>query len=249
MRCRLFPNREVSLLCGLLLLALTTISRGEESAPSDRPKKLEVNFWVVEVPLDKLRNAGFTWAQLTPNGFTETSAKSIESITQTPISIDQLPRFLKSLEQNNLARTLCEPTLITLDGRPASLAIAPYLEFEMVPIVLGNGNARLEYRIKISLDSPEQDADNDQSQKTPQPASSKSVTAADHGPSLIHTTLHRRPTSFKSDAAAELELGKVSLVSRTRIDRPAADGKSQPTEVLVMARVSVLTSSTLPTGR
>jgi len=243
------PNNEVSLVCGLLLLALTTIGRGEESVPSDRPKKLEVNFWVVEVPLDKLRKIGFAWAELTPAGFKETSAESIESITQTPISTDQLPRFLKSLEENNLARTLCEPTLVTLDGRPASLAIAPYLEFDMVPIILGNGNARLEYRIKISPDSPEQDADNDQSRKTPQPASSKSGTVAEHGPSLIHDTLQRQPTSFRSDAAAELELGKASLVSHTRIDRPTAEGKSQPTEVLVIARVSVLTSRTLPTAK
>ncbi len=225
MRGRHFPGRQFGLLCSLLLAVLTTISRGEESVSSDSPKNLEVNIWVVEVPIDKLRNVGFTWSQLTPSGAKETSGESIKSITQFPISVDQFLPFLKSLEQNNLAHTLCKPTLATLDGRPASLEISPYLELDVVPIVLGSGNARLEYRLKIFQDSTTQDATKEHSQTSP------------------------RPVSFKTDAAAELELGKVSLLSHTRIDKPTTDGKSQSTEMLVLARVDVMKQGTLPTGK
>ncbi|HEY2414081.1 MAG TPA: hypothetical protein VGI40_17680 [Pirellulaceae bacterium] len=214
--------RASRFLCGMLLFVSASVSRADDSGSSDdRPRKLQVDFWVVEVPIDKLRNLGFDWAQITAGGVKHTRAENIESITQASFPADQLLPFLKSLEQNSLARTLCHATLITLDGRPASLAIHNSLEFDVVPISLGSGDIRLEYRVKISPDSSKQNTD----QTMP------------------------RPASFQLDAASEIELGKTSLLSHIRKDKPLAAGKSQPTEVLVFARVDVVKSGGLPTRK
>ena len=48
---------------------------------------------------------------------------------------------------------IAEPTLVTLDGRPASLVVGP-TQLDMVPILLGSGRVKLECRLKTG-DSPE----------------------------------------------------------------------------------------------
>jgi pilus assembly protein CpaC len=78
--------------------------------------------------------------------------------------------FIDALRQNNLVKVLAEPTLVTVSGRPASFnsggefpILVPqrlgtisieWREFgtrvDFVPIVLGNGNIRLEVRPQIS---------------------------------------------------------------------------------------------------
>jgi len=78
--------------------------------------------------------------------------------------------LLDALRQNNLVKVLAEPTLVTVSGRPASFnsggefpIIVPqslgtlsieFKEFgtrvDFVPIVLGNGNIRLECRPQVS---------------------------------------------------------------------------------------------------
>ena len=78
--------------------------------------------------------------------------------------------LLEALKQNNLIKILAEPTLVTVSGRPASFlsggefpVLVPqslgtisieYKQFgtrvEFVPIVLGNGNIRLEVRPSVS---------------------------------------------------------------------------------------------------
>jgi pilus assembly protein CpaC len=82
--------------------------------------------------------------------------------------------FLEALRQNNLIKVLAEPTLVTVSGRPASFnsggefpIIVPqslgtvsveYRQFgtrvDFVPIVLGNGNLRLEVRPTVSEIDP-----------------------------------------------------------------------------------------------
>jgi pilus assembly protein CpaC len=83
--------------------------------------------------------------------------------------------FVEALRQNNLARLLSEPTLVTLDGRaatfnvgglipvpnpagvgvPASTTYRPFgTQVEFVPIVLGNGMVRLEVRPDITEIDP-----------------------------------------------------------------------------------------------
>ena len=83
--------------------------------------------------------------------------------------------FLDALRDNSLAKVLAEPTLVTVSGRAASFnsggefpILVPqslgtiaieYKDFgtrvDFVPIVLGNGNIRLEVRPQVSeLDMP-----------------------------------------------------------------------------------------------
>ena len=82
--------------------------------------------------------------------------------------------FLEALRQNNLIKVLAEPTLVTVSGRPASFnsggefpIIVPqslgtvsveYRQFgtrvDFVPLVLGNGNLRLEVRPTVSEIDP-----------------------------------------------------------------------------------------------
>jgi pilus assembly protein CpaC len=78
--------------------------------------------------------------------------------------------FLDALQQNNLAKILADPTIVAVSGRPAHFNVGgelPYLvpaglgvtsiefkpygtQVDFVPIVLGNGNIRLEVRPRVS---------------------------------------------------------------------------------------------------
>ena len=78
--------------------------------------------------------------------------------------------FLKLLRQNSLAKILAEPKLVTVSGRPASFNVGGEIpvpvpqslgsvtieykkygtQVDFLPIVLGNGNIRLEVRPRIS---------------------------------------------------------------------------------------------------
>ncbi len=78
--------------------------------------------------------------------------------------------FLDALQQNNLAKILADPTIVAISGRPAHFNVGgelPYLvpaglgqvsiefkpygtQVDFVPIVLGNGNIRLEVRPRVS---------------------------------------------------------------------------------------------------
>jgi pilus assembly protein CpaC len=82
--------------------------------------------------------------------------------------------FVEALRENDLARLLAEPTLVTLDGRPANFNVGgqvpiplqqalgvttvTYRSFgtaiDFVPIVLGNGMIRLEVRPDITEIDP-----------------------------------------------------------------------------------------------
>jgi len=82
--------------------------------------------------------------------------------------------FLEALRQNELLKILAEPTLVTVSGRPASFQVGgefpilvpqslgtvsvEYKKFgtqvDFVPIVLGNGNIRLEVRPRVSEIDP-----------------------------------------------------------------------------------------------
>lgn len=109
---------------------------------------------------------------LSPNsvttGFQETLAFGI--VNQS----SQFLGFVEALRQHNLVKLLAEPTLVTTSGRPASFnsggefpIIVPqslgtvsieYRQFgtrvDFVPLVLGNGNLRLEVRPMVSEIDP-----------------------------------------------------------------------------------------------
>lgn len=149
---------------------------------------------VMEVSRTKLRQLGFDFAQMsssdfwtssiggalqkqssttviarnTPSAFTTTGAETVSFGV-----LDQNASFfafITALQKNSLIKTLAEPTLVTVSGRPAyflaggllpypqagglgttSIQFKPYgVQLDFVPIVLGGGNVRLEVRPSVS---------------------------------------------------------------------------------------------------
>jgi hypothetical protein len=193
----------------ILLLATAICQADEPAIPG-----LQVELKVIEVHTAKMKHLGFAWAHLASDGVKEESFQNfLESLKKTQ-TVDQLDGFLESLRQNGLATVLAEPTIATLSGRPASLRTGG-TRLDMVPILLGNGDVRLECRVEI--DSP--------------PESAKRAGAK--------TNTENRPTQFHLDTATDLALGKTSIIGHTR-NRPQPESKSGETETLVVARVELL---------
>lgn len=138
-----------------------------------------LNVKVVEVSRTKLRQFGIDWALLTGNDFfiqsvnglidaAAAQAGSVAGASTFRFGVldngNQFSMFLGALEQNNMAKILDEPILVTNSGRPASLrsggqvpipvanglgsVTVEFREFgtllDFVPIVLGDGMLRLE---------------------------------------------------------------------------------------------------------
>jgi hypothetical protein len=222
MLARLYANRIVGLFRFLIPLALAVVGRAEE-AERITPVKLVVEVKVAEIYVQKVRNLGFDWAQISATGGIK--KRSVEDVVQSlnrePASAEGFAGFLDALAQNGLGRILAEPTLITLDGRPASLNVAETTKLDIVPIVRGDGRVHLECRLELR--EPHMDGDRINEAKT----------AA-------------KPPIVKLDSADLLELGKTSLLSRARTTRPTAGGKATEIETLVLIRVDRAESSRIP---
>lgn len=135
---------------------------------------------VMEVSRTKLREFGVDWNLLWENGFLIQSVSGLLSPAGAALKTDtvrlglsnatQVNVLLRLLRQNNLAKLMAEPTLVTMSGRPASFnsggqipvpragglgtTSVQYREFgtsvDFVPIVLGNGKIRLEVRPTVT---------------------------------------------------------------------------------------------------
>jgi len=150
--------------------------------------KILLHVKVMEISRTKLRNLGFDWAQISSGG--GFISQSVSTLLQPPGTLTgnsgatirfgvvgsggQFFGFVEALRQNELARLLAEPTLVTLDGRPANFNVGgqvpiplqqalgvttvTYRSFgtmiDFVPIVLGNGMIRLEVRPDITEIDP-----------------------------------------------------------------------------------------------
>jgi pilus assembly protein CpaC len=145
---------------------------------------------VLEVSRTKLRRMGMDWAALFSgdyivqgvNGLVGAAAVASGQLSgagavQFAIfdGANQFGGFLDLLRQNNLAKLLAEPTLVTISGRPASfnsggqipvpvsaglgVTTVQFREFgtnvDFVPIVLGNGKIRIEVRGQITEIAPD----------------------------------------------------------------------------------------------
>jgi pilus assembly protein CpaC len=150
---------------------------------------------IMEVSRSKLRQLGFDWAQVSgsnvvssgPNGllsdFDPTKLISPGSLLRSAVPStfafsvisgdNAFFGVLDALRQDNLAKIMAEPTLVTISGRPASFLaggsfyIVPQglaasqpisvdygTQLDFVPIVLGNGRIHLDVRPKISQIDP-----------------------------------------------------------------------------------------------
>lgn len=150
--------------------------------------KVLLHVKVLEISRTKLRTCGFDWAQLSSGG--SFISQGVSGVLQTPGTVvgtqgatmrfgvvgsgGEFYGFVEALRQNQLARLLAEPTLVTLDGRPANFNVGgqvpipmqqalgvttvTYRQFgtqiDFVPIILGNGMIRLEVRPDITEIDP-----------------------------------------------------------------------------------------------
>jgi hypothetical protein len=220
----LSAGRMSWLFCCAVLLRLTEISIGDDAAPV-APHKVVVELKVIELNTTKLRRLGFDWQQITPSGVKHNSADPLTaSIHDGGVVADGFAGFLEALRQNDLARVLAEPTLVTLDGRTASFDVGGYTKLDILPIVLGNGRVRLEYRIEIGSSTSQA------------------------GSSVTRLDPLQKAAPLKLDSASEFEFGKMRLVGRSRSNAPFANGKPQESETLVLVRVDLMKSGSLPTA-
>jgi hypothetical protein len=215
--------RRRSLCCAFfhaaILFVAGIVEGGDPSLP--QPEKVVVQIQVLEVATEKLRNLGFDWSRIRPTGTTEkVPVDKVGDLLKSSDKPEQFLGFLEALQQNNLARMLAEPTLVTLSGRPASLEIADHLKLDVVPVVLGDGRIRLEYRIEIASTKPKDAA----------------------------TRVEREVTStpLRLDAAVDLEAGKTTLVNHTRFHSANTDDKRRELELLVFARAELWKPDALP---
>lgn len=146
---------------------------------------------VVEVSRTKLRQLGVDWAVITGGDFVIQSAGGLINAAATQggrltgaqagtvrfgvaSGNTQIGSIIDTLRQNNMAKVLAEPTLVTTSGRPArfnsggdipipisgglGVTSVQFREFgttvDFVPIVLGNGNIRLEVRPEVTEVDP-----------------------------------------------------------------------------------------------
>jgi pilus assembly protein CpaC len=159
--------------------------------------KILLHVKVLEISRTKLRSLGFDWAQISSGGgfASQTISGLLPAGGQggtnpiAPLSSlgnatfrfgvigsgGQFFGFVEALRQNNLARLMAEPTLVTLDGRPATFNVGGQIpvpnpmgvgvpasttyrpfgtQIDFVPIILGNGMVRLEVRPDITEIDP-----------------------------------------------------------------------------------------------
>lgn len=132
---------------------------------------------VLEVSRSRLRALGLDWKAMGENfnftqkvgGLASTGSSTIE-FALFGNNASEFLGYLEALRQQDLAKLMAEPTLVTMSGRPASFTsggsfpiLVPsglgtvgveYHDFgtrvDFVPIVLGNGTIRLEVRPSVS---------------------------------------------------------------------------------------------------
>ncbi len=143
------PLLRTSLLVFLVLVvgaSLRAEPPTEKASQAAAKQSVTVEVTVIEVNRTKLRAAGFDWDLVKNGGPSDAlDPKLLKSATG-----EQFEGFLQALQQYNLSKVLCQPKLMTLSGRPASLAIDDHLKLDVVPVVLESGRIRVEYRLELA---------------------------------------------------------------------------------------------------
>jgi Flp pilus assembly secretin CpaC len=202
---------------GALLVAFSVVAaaRCEDSTAA----KVTIEIQVIEVATDKLRAIGFDWSHFTTQGIKNLTVDQVlgEAQNDNQAIADQLPGFLKALEQNGLARTVSSPTLMTLSGRPASFALRgkKCIQLRASPVVVDDKHVRLDVQLEISS------AENEQGEV----ASDREADPA---------------SRLRVNSSVQVETGKTCIIGRARSEGPAnADGKPRQIETLVLVRADV----------
>jgi hypothetical protein len=133
---RLLAHRIALGLVAALVLTTCVAPASNGAEPEPARTMVEVKFRVVKVATTKLRAVGFDWHEISGRESLRDGAK--------------LGKFLRALAENNLAQTVAEPMIATVDGQPASLKVATR-SLEVTPTVLENDRIRLAYRIATQI--------------------------------------------------------------------------------------------------
>jgi Bacterial type II and III secretion system protein/Flagellar L-ring protein len=130
-------------------------------------QQIVVRVQMLEVSLTKLRRMKTDFSVADLIGTTQDGAQAISKVGQTTDS-KALIGFLEWLKENNVARVLAEPQVMTMDGRPASVHIGGEIplpsgcnkdaveyknvgtQLDVVPVALGGNRVRLEMRARVS---------------------------------------------------------------------------------------------------
>ncbi|QDU86996.1 Bacterial type II and III secretion system protein [Pirellulimonas nuda] len=188
------------------------------------PEQVLVRVQLVEVALTKLQQKG-----IDTDWFVQGRIDSAATATEEGDPASGVLRFIEGLKQNNLAKTLADPTLVVVSGRPASLhtggelpipassnsnSAVDFLKFgtelEVNAVTLGNDRVRLELRTSVSEIDPSREV-------------------------MVNGTLTPGLSVCRCDTSTELSLGQsvilTGLVTQRTEARRGDDG--QVTEALV----------------
>ena len=139
----------------------------ELRAETGTAQAIRVNVQMVEVNMTKLRQmkTDFSTADF---GFVKMDGAGVLENPMQRADSKALIGFLDWLKENNIAKVLTRPTIVTMDGRPASmqvgedipLPIGPNskgvefknvgIQLDVLPIALENDRVRLELKARIS---------------------------------------------------------------------------------------------------
>jgi Flp pilus assembly secretin CpaC len=113
MLARLYAIRAAGFFSFVIATAPVAVNRADE-AERATPQKLIIEIKVAEINIQKLRNLGFDWAQISGTGLKKRSVEDvIQSLNREPASSDGFAGFLDVLAKNGLGRILAEPTIAT----------------------------------------------------------------------------------------------------------------------------------------
>jgi Flp pilus assembly secretin CpaC len=130
-------------------------------------QEMRIKVQMVEINMTKLRRMKTDFSTAEFGFVTADSADTLQNPVQR-VDSKALVGFLNWLKENNIAKVLAEPTIVTMDGRPASVHIGGEIpvpngpdlktiefknvgtEVDVLPVAVGNNRVRLELRARIS---------------------------------------------------------------------------------------------------
>jgi hypothetical protein len=145
-----------------------------------RGQQIRVSVQMLEVSLTKLQRLGVDYSELTRGTLSAKKLSSLQELTEVvqssykPDSSEKqsaghTKNFIEWLKDNNLAKEVSNPKLVTLEGRPASVSIGSEVpvpksgepnaaidfqpvgtQLEILPIAMPDNRVRLEVRARIS---------------------------------------------------------------------------------------------------
>ena len=111
-----------------------SVANDHRGTQTDTPRPVQVEVQLVELPVGKMRELGFDWATISGEPPIRTRKSDFASLLWAKqYEPQQIIGLLNALRQNDLARILAAPKVITLDGRSATLETSARLPSRVEP--------------------------------------------------------------------------------------------------------------------